>query len=308
VAEKVTPIVAKEFQAADRANVPCFIFLKRGAKRDPATERFVADARAHANTTANFQTLKQLKDGVAAALLRFAVRAGRGRHLEARSRSSSRFSIREGEDDRSIVVPAPSRRYADITVSRRHDGQSSVSLDEIVQRVHRLLAANHYRGALDLVLTSAEQVWELGFADTVLELMSSIRDVVPREVFERADEAWLINAEGLALGQVGKRTEAIARFDRMREIGEAVGNRQLVSTALQNYAAQIHLQGNLEEARRLYAASLKEKMAIDDLRGAVQVMLNLAGVYRDLCKAEEAADLLADVETLFVQVRTHTYY
>ncbi len=89
LAKRLTPITQKEYEAADNAGVPRYVFLKQGTRHDPQVNRFVKKIRAKATTTGNFSNLSELETQVKAALYRYAVDSVRKRILETKTTKSS---------------------------------------------------------------------------------------------------------------------------------------------------------------------------------------------------------------------------
>jgi hypothetical protein len=84
LADQLTPITQKEYEAAHLAGVPCYIFLKQGARRDRKAERFVREGRAKSTITANFKGLSELETQVTGAIFRYAVDSIRERILDTK--------------------------------------------------------------------------------------------------------------------------------------------------------------------------------------------------------------------------------
>ena len=84
LAKQLTPITQKEYEAADLTGVPCYIFLKQGARRDRKAEQFINNVRAKSTITANFRGLSELETQVTKAIFRYAVNSIRARILDTR--------------------------------------------------------------------------------------------------------------------------------------------------------------------------------------------------------------------------------
>lgn len=84
LAKQLTPITQKEYETADVAGVPCYIFLKQGSRRDLKADRFIKNVRAKATTTVNFKGLSELETQVTRALFRYAADSIRERKLETK--------------------------------------------------------------------------------------------------------------------------------------------------------------------------------------------------------------------------------
>lgn len=89
LAKRLTPITQKEYEAADNAGVPRYVFLKQGTRHDPRVNRFVKEIRAKATTTRNFNNLSELETQVKSALYRYAVDAVRKRIFDTKATKSS---------------------------------------------------------------------------------------------------------------------------------------------------------------------------------------------------------------------------
>ncbi len=89
LAKRLTPITRKEYEEADNAGVPRYVFLKQGTIRSPQVNLFVKKIRAKATTTANFNNLSELETQIKAALYRYAVDSVRKRILGTKTPKSS---------------------------------------------------------------------------------------------------------------------------------------------------------------------------------------------------------------------------
>jgi len=106
LAKRLTPVTQKEYEEADNAGVPRYVFLKQGTRRDPQVNRFVKKIRAKATTTGNFNNLSELETQVKSALYRYAVDSVRKRILETKTtkRSIMRKTL---ENIKEIVGSSP---------------------------------------------------------------------------------------------------------------------------------------------------------------------------------------------------------
>jgi len=67
LADDLTNVTAKEYRAAKKASVPCFVLLKDGATRTEVAEKFVIRERKSA-VTANFANLAEVRTQIREAL------------------------------------------------------------------------------------------------------------------------------------------------------------------------------------------------------------------------------------------------
>ena len=92
LADKLTPITRKEFEAAKGAGAACFILLKDGATRDGATDTFV-EAERFGAITVSFANETELRSHVSSSIAQYAVRsirhANRRRARKLRKRGAT---------------------------------------------------------------------------------------------------------------------------------------------------------------------------------------------------------------------------
>ncbi len=83
IADEITPITRKEYNAAKRACAPRYIFLKQGVTRSDAANRFIARERHHA-VTVNFQNASELQSRILDSVRAYAVWVGRREQIRRR--------------------------------------------------------------------------------------------------------------------------------------------------------------------------------------------------------------------------------
>lgn len=86
VGARLTPITRKEYSAARRSGVPCYVFAKDGVKQQKDLRLFLARVRSLGTVTLQFRSISELRSHIANALLRFAIDAGRKVNLRPRGR------------------------------------------------------------------------------------------------------------------------------------------------------------------------------------------------------------------------------
>lgn len=109
LAKRLTPVTQKEYEAADDAGVPCYVFLKQGTRHDTQVNRFVKKIRAKATTTGSFSNLSELETHVKSSLYRYAVDSVRKRILETKPTKSSMMH-KTLERIREILSPSTRMR------------------------------------------------------------------------------------------------------------------------------------------------------------------------------------------------------
>ncbi|HVE95046.1 MAG TPA: hypothetical protein VNB24_09010 [Acidimicrobiales bacterium] len=95
LADELTPITRKEFEAAEAAGAPCFVLIRDGAQPSQEALDFVREQQGHAITT-RFGNDSELRTRVVGALLQNAVSATR---RDAFQRRMARGQRRRRSDD-----------------------------------------------------------------------------------------------------------------------------------------------------------------------------------------------------------------
>jgi tetratricopeptide (TPR) repeat protein len=116
-------------------------------------------------------------------------------------------------------------------------------------------------------------------------------------LIDERQRGWIANLHGLTAARRHDYPEAERWFTQMRQIGRAIGDSDLTSTALQNLAIASSVAGRLEEARNLSWESFQIKVASGDNFGATQVILNVVSVLIDEDRSSDAGRLLDDLES-----------
>ncbi len=96
---------------------------------------------------------------------------------------------------------------------------------------------------------------------------------------------------------------ARAQFERMRQLGRALEDADLESTALQNLGVQDVLDDDHTAARAKFARSLELKRELGDWHGGLQVLFNLVNVFIGQDRLDLADRLLEDLQTLMSNLR-----
>jgi tetratricopeptide (TPR) repeat protein len=273
VDDEVTPITRKEAAAARRGGAPVFLMLKTGAERDAELDRFIRELRRYA-TTANFSSPKELRTRVTSALRTFFLRSWRSRIPATRERA--RPSI--GADFGGIEVMTEDGSWA--TVS------------DLVASARKRIDAEEYTEVLESLWDLASSAQEIGLGWLSLQLLDVIDEIVPGQEIDDRWRGWLCNQRGLALSQAGEGGAARREFERMRQLGKALDDADLESTALQNLGVQDVLDSDNDAARSKILRSFQLKHELGDWRGAMQLMSNLVNVLVDEGKLDRADELL----------------
>ena len=289
--DELTDITRAEFAAARKAGAPVFLMLKTGAMRDAALDRFIKRARDNDVITASFSSLTELRTRIAGALRTWALRSGRSEMLHARERASSR--ARKG-----TLTDA----FRGMEVSSGDDG-GMVPLADVVAQAEEAIAAGDAARVLNDLYWTAQGAAEVGLGWLALELLDEIDRIVPPAAIDDRWRGWLCNVRGLGLSGGTSNREARQQFERMRQLGRALNDADLESTALQNLGVQDLLEGDHDAARDELLRSLEMKRELADWRGWLQVLFNLVHVLEGQGRLDEADRLLDALEEALAGVR-----
>jgi tetratricopeptide (TPR) repeat protein len=290
--DEMTPITRSELKAAQDAGVPIFVMLKTGVARDTELERLVTRIRGEGNTTVNFSSPGELKTRVAKALRTLALRWWRTRVLERREAA-----------DTATGGDAPGAKdFGGVQVSAGEDG-SMITIAELVTRAKRRMQDGDAAEVLDELWRVAQGAYDVGLGWLALKLLKEINRIVPAEAINERWEGWICNLRGLALSQGTSSAAARAEYERMRQLGKALGDAELESTALQNLGVQDMLDGDHTAARAKFTRSLKLKRELGDWHGGLQVLFNLVNVFLGQDRLDIADRLLDDLEVLMRHLR-----
>ncbi len=289
--DEITPVTRSELKAAQDAGVPVFVMLKTGVARDAELERLIKRIRGEGNTTVNFSSPGELKTRVASALRTLALRTWRERMLQRRQALAAAGTSGPTEDD-----------FAGMQVSAGQDGAMITIPDLLVQAAQRVHDGD-VAGALEELWWVAQGSNDVGLSWLALKLVGEIERVIPAEAIDDRWQGWICNLRGLALSERSSSAEARAEFERMRQLGKALGDGDLESTALQNLGIQDLLDGDHAAAREKFNRSLELKSDLGDWHGGLQVLFNLVNVFLGQEKLDLADRLLDDLQEVMSHLR-----
>jgi tetratricopeptide (TPR) repeat protein len=289
--DELTDVTRAEFTAARNAGAPVYIMLRTGANRDAALDEFISSVRDDDVITASFSSQIELRTRILSALRTWALRSGRSRMLRAREHSASRV----GND-------ASATAFEDIEISTGDDG-SRVRLTVFLAKAEETVAAGDPERALTELYVVAEGAAEAGLGWLAVELVDQIDRIVPADALDDRWRGWLCNVRGLGLSGGKSNPKARQQFERMRQLGRALNDPDLESTALQNLGVQDVIEGDHKAAGERFLRSLEMKKELGDWRGWLQVLLNFVNVLEGRGKLGEADQLLDSLEEILADVR-----
>lgn len=179
---------------------------------------------------------------------------------------------------------------------------------EIAAAARTAAEAGNFKQAFWQMLSLVMAAVEHGLPTVAAELLDNLRSLVPSDAMAPEQRAWLLNAEGLTIGGAGRHRDALSYFSRMLDMGRAIGDIHITSTALQNLGAYHFRLGEYDQARQYYRQSAQEKLEVKDYRGVAQVMLNSATLDEaegNLDSAEQTLDTLDDLLQLAAGAEPH---
>ncbi len=287
LAEEITPITRSELNAAQAAGVPIFVMLKTGVTRDANLEKLVKRIRGEGQTTVNFSSPGELKTRITKALRTLALRSWREQMLHRR------------EAGGDVLV---AEHFRSMEVNAGEDG-AMMTVAELIARAEQRIAEGDAAGVLEELWWIARGAYDVGLGWLTLKLLEEIERVVPAEAIDDRWRGWICNTRGLALGQGSSGAAARAEFERMRQLGKALDDADLESTALQNLGVQDVLDGDHAAARAKFARSLALKRELGDWHGGIQVLFNLVNVFVGQARLDVADRLLDDLQMLMSHLR-----
>lgn len=291
VEDEITSITRSELKAARDAGAPIFLMLKVGVARDAELDRFIKRVREQANTTANFSSPGELKTRVAKALRTWAIRSWRSQMLYLRERDGGgRGEAFDAED------------FGGVEVAAGEDG-SRMTIADLVAQAKQRVDAGEASKVLEELWWVAQGAYDVGLGWLALKLLEEIERIVPAEAIDDQWRGWLCNTRGLALSQGSSSAAAREEFERMRQIGRALDDAGLESTALQNLGVQDVLDGDHAAARAKFVRSLELKREMGDWHGGLQVLFNLVNVFVGQEKLDVADRLLDDLQAAMSNLR-----
>ena len=292
VEDEITPITRRELQAAREAGAPIFLMLKVGVAQGAELRRFIKRVRDQAHTTANFSSAGELKTRVARALRTWAIRSGRSQmlHLRERPEGSLAEGARVDEDFRGVEI------------STGEDG-SRVTMADLVMQARKRVEAGESAQVLEELWSIAQGACDVGLGWLSLELLDEIVRIVPERAIDDRWRGWLCNTRGVALSKGTASQAARSEFERMRQLGRALDDAELESTALQNLGVQDVLEGDHAAAQAKFMRSLEIKREMGDWHGGLQVLFNLVNVLVGQGKLDSADRLLDDLQATLSMLR-----
>jgi tetratricopeptide (TPR) repeat protein len=291
--DEITPITRSELKAAQAAGVPVFVMLKTGIARDAELERLVGRIRSReGNTTENFSSPGELRTRVARALRILALRWWRTQMLHRRGTAATGAS----------ADAFTAEEFGGMQVSAGEDG-SMITIAELVAQAEQRVRDGEAAEVLEELWWMAQGAYDVGLGRLALKLLEEIDRIVPAEAIDERWQGWICNTRGLALGQGSSSAAARAEHERMRQLGKALDDADLESTALQNLGVEDVLDDDHKAAREKFARSLELKRDLGDWHGGLQVLFNLVNVFVGQARLDIADRLLDDLESLMSHLR-----
>jgi hypothetical protein len=288
--DEMTPTTRSELKAAQDAGVPIFVMLRTGVARDAELERLVKRVRAEGNITVNFSSVGELKTRVTKALRTLVLRSWRTRMLERRDAAAAGDGGQGAEDFRGVEVSAG------------EDG-SVITIAELVARAERRVRDDDAAEVLDELWWVAQGAYDVGLGWLAMKLLEEIDRIIPAEAIDSRWQGWIRNLRGLVLSKGASSSSARAEYERMRQLGKALGDADLESTALQNLGVQDLFDGDHMAARAKFTSSLELKHKLGDWHGGLQVLFNLVHVFVGQERLDLADRLLDELDALMSHLR-----
>jgi tetratricopeptide (TPR) repeat protein len=262
--------------------------LVHGARRDAELQAFVADVRSFA-VTVNFASLGELKTQITNALRTWALRTGRSARLRPVEVSPAAEDKPETGELGGIKVVL--------------DDEGPTLVTDVLERAREDVEAGRTENALDATWSIAQDAYDIGLSWVTSAMLDRLDEFLPLARVDDRWRGWLLNTRGLALGARERHDEARAAFEQARQLGRALKDPDLESTALQNLGVQAIHADEHETARAFLVRSFELKKSIEDWRGAIQVMFNMFNVLLSTDELDRAARLLEDLDELLRVVR-----
>jgi tetratricopeptide (TPR) repeat protein len=287
LAEDITPITRSELNAAQAAGMPIFVMLKTGVTRDADLARLVKRIRGEGHTTVNFSSPGELKTRITKALHTVAMRWWREQMLHRREADTN---------------PLPVEDFRGMEISAGEDG-AMITVAGLVAGAERRIAEGDAAEVLEDLWWIAQGAYDVGLGWLAIKLLTEIDRIFPADAIDERWRGWMCNTRGLALGQGSSPAAARVEFERMRQIGKALDDADLESTALQNLGVQDVLDSDHTAARTKFARSLELKRELGDWHGGMQVLSNLVNVFVGQGRLDVADRMLDDLQALMSHVR-----
>lgn len=291
VEDELTPITRSEFDAARSDGAPIFMMLKTPATRDTELQRFIKHARDDGITTVNFSSPGELRTRITHALRTWAVRSGRSQLLRARERTPAGASGNTlAEDFRGMEVAVG-------------DDGSTMPIAELVAAAAQSVANGEADRALEDLWWIAQGAFDVGLGWLSLKLLDEIERTIPAAAINDQWRGWLCNTRGLAIANGSPSLAAREQFERMRQLGRALDDADLESTALQNLGVEDGRAGDHTAAQAKLVRSFGIKRELGDWHGGLQVLFNLVNVFIGHDKLDFADQLLDDLQAAMGKLR-----
>jgi tetratricopeptide (TPR) repeat protein len=283
--DELTPTTRKEYAAAHAAGTTAIILLRSGVDRDPGLEKFIRRARREA-ITKSFSSLSELRSAITDSLWTWTVRAGRTalvRNREERGRAGGDAAY----GDLELTDSTGESRYVADLVEEARDAVDEGSPEE----------------ALELLYFLADSTTTAGLFRVARALLDDLAEIVPADQIDQDTQAWILNVRGRVEGALRNPRMALASFEQMRQIGVAIGSKDLEATAHQNLGVEAVMRSDHDSAREHFLDSLRLKRELGDTFGGIQVLLNMVNVLMGQEELDEAERLLDDLEPLVLDGR-----
>ncbi|MCW2961851.1 MAG: hypothetical protein JWM90_2238 [Thermoleophilia bacterium] len=289
LSEELTPVTRKEYEAAIRNQVQCFIFLKHGCSLTEGARNFVEAQQRSDTTTEVFKSLDDLEARITRALLVAAAKGWRITSILSADGAASGLSLPSHMLADNLTEIAVEVDGADVSIQH--------IIDEQRDRVTRGLHANVY----DELWPLAEQLREWGYVAAAAALLHEIEELVGERIDAR-QRAWLLNCAGICLSSQGDQAQALKAYEEMRELGIQIEDSEVISTALQNLGVIAHIQGRMEDAGKLELEAVQIKLDDEDTLAAAQLILNSASTGLERWGPDQTEKFLDSMEWIIVGV------
>jgi tetratricopeptide (TPR) repeat protein len=173
-----------------------------------------------------------------------------------------------------------------------------LSLEELIDKARHVAKAGDLEQSFDLIYGAIRFAENTGYPQIAMLLIETLDTFLDVNQLKPASRAWLLNSKGLALQSLGRIEESAQALNDMRSLGETLGDKQIIATALMNLGTQALLIGNAELACELLNRSLPINHEIGNYRQAIQIRLNLVTAHIQACDLEAAEAQLSIVQEL----------
>lgn len=200
------------------------------------------------------------------------------------------------------------RQYENVDFRVDLDDEGSARAADIVAGAETAASVGHYTHAYEQMSVLIDAAEHLGRNSLGLDLIGTLKELVPSEHISLERRAWLLSTEARLLYNMGRVREAIDICLQMLDIGRQLQDLSITSTAQQQLGNYYLNNDDNEEARRFYVLAAQEKNQILDYRGLTEIMLNLAVLDQhvgNLQAADEALDLVERILEVAAQPEPH---